>query len=154
MDFTPITTQEQLDALIADRLKRKDESVKKQIEELQAAAGKVPDLEKQNGELQKALKEAAEKVANHDKEVGELTAKVKGYEIASVKAKIAHETGLPYELAQRLTGEDEDTIRKDAKVLAALVSKKPPAPLANPEGSGGRDAALKKMLADLDGKGD
>lgn len=155
MEFTPITTQEQLDAVIADRLKRKDESVAKQITDLQAIAGKVPELEKQNGELSKALEEATKKVANHDKEVGDLTAKVKGYEIASVKARIAHEEGLPYELAQRLAGEDEDGIRKDAQALSKLVSRKPAAPLANPEGNqNDKDADLKKMLHSLNRKGE
>ena len=155
MDFTPITTQEQLDAVIADRLKRKDESVAKQITDLQAIAGKVPELEKQNGELSKALEEATKKVANHDKEVGELTAKVKEYEFASVKARIAHEEGLPYELAQRLAGKDEDGIRKDAQALSKLVSRKSAAPLANPEGNqNDKDAALKKMLHSLNGKGE
>jgi len=155
MEFTPITSQEQLDAVIADRLQRKDEAVAKQIKELTEAAGRAKDLEKANGELTKALEEAGKKVANHDKEVGELNATIKKYESASVKTRIAHETGLPYELASRLTGEDEDSIRKDAEALSKLVSKRPAPPLADPEGSkDDKDAGLKKMLHDLKGKGE
>lgn len=148
MEFTPITSQEQLDAVIADRLQRKDEAVAKQIKELTEAAGRAKDLEK-------ALEEAGKKVANHDKEVGELNATIKKYESASVKTRIAHETGLPYELASRLTGEDEDSIRKDAEALSKLVSKRPAPPLANLEGNkDDKDAGLKKMLHDLKGKGE
>lgn len=155
-EFTPITTQEQLDAVLKERLARKDEATAKQIEELKAAAGRATELEKQNGDLSKALEEASKKVANHDKEVGELTSKVKSYETASVKTRIAHEIGLPYELAGRLSGEDEDTIRKDAEGLFKLVGQhKPVPPLKDGDsGSGDKDAGLKQMLKNLNGKGE
>lgn len=45
-----------------------------------------------------------------------------------------HEVGLPYELADRLTGDDEKAIREDAEKLTKLMGAgKAGAPAANPE---------------------
>ena len=50
---------------------------------------------------------------------------------------IAHEKGLPYELAERLSGETEQDIAADAEKLAQFVgSQKPAAPLYSPQGAG------------------
>ena len=61
-----------------------------------------------------------------------LRAKIKDYETASVKARIAHETGLPYELANRLTGDTEEAIRQDAETMAKFIAK-PAAPMRSTE---------------------
>ena len=83
------------------------------------------------------LTEATNKAANHDKEIAERDAKIKNYETASVKARIAHETGIPYELAGRLSGESEEDIRKDAETLLSVIGNtKPAAPLATSEPAG------------------
>jgi hypothetical protein len=42
--------------------------------------------------------------------------------------RIAHETGLPYELAERLSGTTEEDIRKDAETLAQFTSQAPATP--------------------------
>ena len=41
--------------------------------------------------------------------------------ISALRTKIAYEAGLPPELADRLTGDTEDDIRKDAELLASLT---------------------------------
>lgn len=147
-EFTPITTQEQLEAILAEKLKEMEKGASKELEELREKAGKIPELEK-------ALENAKEKVAGHEKETGELRAKIKGYETNAVKTRIAHEVGIPYELAGRLSGEDEESIRKDAENMMKLVGRKPTAPLADPEGIvKDKDEELRKMLNELDGKGE
>jgi hypothetical protein len=71
-----------------------------------------------------------------DTAITDLTAKNKAYETASVKARIAHEKGLPYELAERLSGETEEDIAADAEKLSQFVSAgRAPAPLYEPQGS-------------------
>ncbi len=147
-EFTPITTQEQLEAVLAEKLKEREKGASKELEELREKAGRVQGLEK-------ALKDANAKAAGQEKEAGELRAKIKGYETTEVKTRIAHEVGIPYELAGRLSGEDEESIRKDAENMMKLVGRKPTAPLADPEGiAKDKDEELRKMLHELDGKGE
>lgn len=51
-----------------------------------------------------------------------------------LKARIAREKGIPAEMADRLTGEDEKGLRADADIMAAsLRAFKGAAPLYNPE---------------------
>ncbi len=153
-EFTPITTQEQLDQIISDRLKRERETVSRKYADYDDLKSKVATYETDISGYSKSLREANEKLAAHDRELAERDAKIKGYETASVKTRIAHEAGLPYELAGRLTGEDEAAIRKDAEQLSRLIGQTvTAAPLASTE-SGTTDtktAALKNMLAALKG---
>ena len=141
-EFKPITTQAEFDAAIGERLKRERETLAK----------KYGDYEKQIAQMSKAAKESAEKYAGYDKNLAELQAKVKGYETDSVKTRIAHETGLPYELAGRLTGEDEAAIRKDAEALSKLLGgqkhKTPPLRDSEPAGDG-KAAAMRAFGAQL-----
>ena len=157
-DFTPITSQEQLDALIGDRIKRERDTVAKKYGDYDDLKTKVTDYEKQIGDLSKTIEDSGKKYAGYDKTLADLTAKVKGYETRSVKMRIAHEAGIPYELATRLSGETEDDIRKDAESLAKLVGKPSPAapPLKSTEPAGGdtKTAALRALAQNLTNKGD
>lgn len=156
-DFTPITTQEQFDALIGDRIKRERESMAKKYAGHEDLLKKVADYEKQIGELTASAQESAKKYAGYDKTLAELQTKVKGYETASVKTRIAHETGIPYELAHRLAGETEDDIRKDAEAMVKFVGantrKATPLASTEPAGTGSTfDAALRKMVQGMKGE--
>lgn len=149
---TAITTQEQLDEVIKDRLAREAKKFEgytspKELEALKAR------YEKQIGDLNGALASAGEKAKSHDAEIAERDAKIRGYETDSVKTRIAHEEGLPYELHGRLSGETEEDIRKDAQSLAKLMKAQPAAPLASPEKPLSREdtkaAAYKQLLGGL-----
>lgn len=119
-DFTVIETQEQLDKVIGERLKRAE----KQAAEKYAD---YDDLKKQNAQL-------TEQVQKHKATVDELNAKVHQYETASVKTKVALEIGLPYQMASRLTGDDEKAIRADAEAMVKLIGdNRPTAPLGSSE---------------------
>ena len=154
-DFTPITTQEQLDAVIGARLQRERETLAKKHGDYDDLKTKVADYEKQIGEMSKNAEEAGKKYAGYDKTLAELQSKVKGYESASVKTRIAHEVGLPYELAGRLSGDDEDGIRKDAEILSKLIGQQthtaPPIRSTEPVGleSPNIKEALKNTLRGL-----
>ena len=132
-EFTPITTQEQLDTVIAARLKRDRETQKKDFDsQILERDTKLKEYEKQIGELGKQLEASGKK----DETIKELQGKVKSYETASMRTRIANEIGLPYELASRLTGEDEETVRKDAESLKALFGhNRSVAPMATGEPS-------------------
>lgn len=131
-EFTPITSQEQLDAVIAARLKRDRETQKKDFDsQILERDAKIKEYEKQIGELGKQLESSVKK----DDTIKELEGKVKTYETASMRTRIAHEVGLPYELAGRLTGDDEDSVRKDAEALNKLIGHRSVAPMATGEPS-------------------
>ena len=128
-EFTPITTQEDFDVRISERIGRINS---KHNEEISGLNTQIESLTAQIETLTTENKANAEKYANSDATIAELTAKVKSYETASVKARVARECGLPFELAERLTGESEDDFRADAEALKKFIPA-PVAPLATPE---------------------
>lgn len=160
-EFEAITTQEAFEAAISERIKRERESFAKKYEGYISPEENQKKVAEYEGKLKDAadkLGEATAKAANHEKEIAERDAKIKGYESDSAKMRIAHEVGIPYELSGRLSGNSEDEIRKDAEILLKAIGKtKPVAPLATNEPSGtnlksaATDAALKKTLDGLKG---
>lgn len=155
-EFKPITTQEQFDEAIRDRISRAEtKAAEKYANHIspEAFAQKTAELNQKITDLTKTIEEGKTKSGESSKTIADLEKKLKGYETASVKTKIAAEMGLPYELASRLNGETEEEIRKDAEVIKTFVSQKKTAPLHNPEGGAGnsKDAALLGMLREMKG---
>lgn len=148
-EFTPITTQEQLNAIIGERIKKVREDAEKQ------AAEKYADFEKiqnQNSQYADQIAQLTETLDGQKATVEELTSKVHQYETASAKTKVALELGLPYQMASRLAGDDEETIRADAEALVKLIgTQKPVAPLGSgePTNTDGKDAAWGKLASNL-----
>ena len=128
MEFTPINTQEEFDA---------------RVKELY---GDVSDLQGQ-------IQNLNTKVTTLTGERDTLQGKVKGFETSALRQRIAREKGIPAEMADRLSGETEEDIRKDADTMAGLINTiKGPAPLFDGEKTvSGTDAALKQMLHDMEG---
>ena len=153
-EFTPITTQEQFEAIMKDRLERERTSVAKKYEGYTSPTDLEQirkDYDTQISTLSKDAETKAKKYADYDKQIAERDTRLKHYETASVKTRIAYETGLPYEMASRLSGDAEEEIRKDAEALVALIGQnKPVAPLADqeskPSGKNGAISALAKSL--------
>lgn len=147
-DFTPITTQEEFDKAIGERLKRERETVKKEY-----AGYLSPDDEKKKYEGYLSPEAVSKKYEGYlsPEEAAEKDKKIKGYETSSVKMRIAHENNIPYELAERLSGETEEDIRKDAETMAKFMRSRDHAPLASTEPAGvdSKRTAVKKMLSEL-----
>jgi len=133
-EFKAIETQEDFDAAIKARLDRNTKTVTDEVKK--SYEGYIsPDEAKKLTEQVNAL---TAQLTERDGSIADLTAKNKQYETASVKARIAHEKGLPFELAERLSGETEQDIAADAEKLAQFVSAgRAPAPLYEPQGSVG-----------------
>lgn len=129
-DFKPIESQEEFNAMVAERIERAKATAQKEVAEIQA---RYDDLSKQVADLTAQISAKDEALGTNAKTVEELTAKVQSYETASVKTKIALETGIPYELADRLAGTTEDEIREDAKRFASFTKPKEVAPIGSPE---------------------
>ena len=136
--FKTIETQEQFDAMVKDRLERARESVRKEYQDYESIKEKVNGFQKE--------KESYEtKIASLTKSNEEITGKYKALETDSLKVKIALENGIPFEMANRLSGTDVDSITKDAKLLSGFVSKTHQQPRRNPE-AGSSDDAYSSML--------
>ena len=155
-DFTVITTQEQLDAIIGERLKREKETVSKSYEgwtSPEKLAEITKDYDSKLTAKDTAISEANSKAAKYDSDIKERDDKIKSYETASVKTRIAHELGLSYDAISYLQGNEEESIRKSAEGLKTLMgASKGVPPLADSEGQGGKDptkAALEKTLKEL-----
>lgn len=150
-DFKVIETQEQLEEVLRDRLKRERETTRKEFDGFLS-----PDAaaEKYKGYLSPEDVEAKFKDHLSPDEASKLRAKIKGYETDSVKTRIAHETGLSYDAVQFLRGEDEETIKKSAETLKGLMGTTLVAPLASTEQAlpDATDAAIRNTLKGLKGE--
>lgn len=137
-EFVPINTQEEFDAAVRSRLQREREKY-----------ADYDSIKAENGTLKNQVsaltgeKEALEK-------------KVKGHETNSVKMRIAQELNIPASMAERLNGETEEDIRKDAEAMAAIFkTAQGAAPLYNPNTqppADTNDAAMAEMLHSLRGE--
>ena len=153
-DFTPINTQEEFDNRIRERLNREKETVSGRFQEqITQKDGEIAQLKQDMETLNGQLTEANQKISG----IPALEDKIRGYERASVKNRVAREVGIPYELAERLNGETEEDIRKDAEAMKKLINvKQPTAPLRNTDdngtGGGKTKSAWAKVAQDLKGE--
>ena len=146
-EFKAIETQEALDAIIKDRLERAKKSAADEAAKKYEGYLSPDDVKKHTDQIT-AL---TDKLKESETKIADLTAKNSAYEIASVKTKIAHEVGLPYELADRLSGTTEEEIRKDADALSKFAMHPQATPLFSSETSpsASADAAYRALAHDL-----
>lgn len=156
MEFKVIATQEDLDNVIKDRLARQKETIESQYLDYEEIKKRKEELEKEVGVLNTTIKTTNDKYANHDTELSNLNAKLKDYEISNMRTKVALQHGIPFDLASRLVGEDEESLTKDAEKLALLVKQKDPiAPLRNTEPQlDEKDVAYKSLIENLNLEGE
>lgn len=153
-EFKPITTQEELDSIIGERLKRQKESISKQYTDYEELKTKNVDLEKELTEIKKSLESSTSSKTELEKQIEELTGKVKAHDLSSLKIKYALENGIPYNLAGRISGDDEESIKADAQSLSDFFkSQTPPPPLKSTEtNTKGEDVAYQNILKGLKGE--
>lgn len=143
-DFKTIETQEELDSILKARLDRNTKTTTAEVEKKYEGWLSPEAAAKQTADLQKELETLRTQIAEKDTSIKDLTAKNTAYETASVKARIARECGIPAELADRLSGTNEEEYKADAEKLAKFVTGKPPAPLFN--GDGGNMSGVEKAF--------
>lgn len=136
-EFTPITSQEQLNEVIGKRL---EEITAREERKAAEKYADYNDLKSQVASMTEQLQKQTETINGHKAEVDDLNAKLHAYETASVKTAVALELGLPYQMASRLNGEDEDAIRADAHAMVKLIgASNQPAPLGSAGQASGKD---------------
>lgn len=152
-DFTPITSQEQLDAVIGDRLKRSEEKWQKKYEGYLSpdeVSAKTADYESQLTSATKELEEANKKIAGHEKDLADRDSKIKGFEVSAMKHKAAHEAGLSYDAVDFLQGEDEESIKASADKFKSLMGKHhKPLDSNNEPPVDNKNASIKKLAQSL-----
>src|SRR5690625_3914058 len=89
----------------------------------------VKDLQEQLTGLQSTLETQKEELGNID----ELKQEVETYKLKDLKTSVAIQAGIPFELASRLSGENEEELKADAEKIAGFVNKQQPLPLKQTE---------------------
>ena len=111
-------TQTELDSIVSERVNREKGKFSAQIDEL---SKKTSEYETQIANYTNQFKELSEKYEAQTKALAEKDAKIQSYELQSVKLRVSHEFGIPYELASRLNGTNEDEIKKDAELMKNVI---------------------------------
>ena len=118
-EFKPITTQEEFDAAIKGRLSRE----KEKYGDYDQLKSRVAELEEENVGLKSTIEATNQSKADADKQLEDLQNQISGYEMANLKTRVALQHGLPYDLADRLQGNDEESFKADAERLAEYIKK-------------------------------
>lgn len=152
-EFKPITTQEEFDAAIKGRLSRE----KEKYGDYDQLKSRVEELEKENVDLKSTIEATNQSKVDADKQLEELQSQIAGYETASLRTRIALKHGLPYDLADRLQGNDEESFEADAERLAGYMKRaQPVAPVreTEPQVGDNKTMQMKSMLRELNNTGE
>lgn len=148
-EFKVIETQEQLDAIIKSRLDRE----KAKYSDYDTLAEKIKNLETENTNLKQAITEKETSESMNLTRITDLEKDVTSWKQKSLKQQIAMKNGLPFDLADRLQGDTEESLNEDAERLASLVSvKNYTQPLADKEPAfkeKGVDSAWRDVVKNL-----
>ena len=152
-EFKPITTQEDFDNAIKERLSRE----KSKYSDYDQLKSRVAELEEENVGLKSTIEATNQSKAYTDKQLEELQSQIAGYETASLRTRIALQYGLPYDLADRLQGTDEESFKADAERLAGYMKRtQPVAPVreTEPQVGDSKTMQMKSMLRELNYTGE
>lgn len=119
-EFKAIETQEQLDAIIKSRLDRE----KAKYSDYDTLAEKIKKLETENTNLKQTITDKETSESTTASKIAALEKDVTTWKQKSLKQQIAMKNGLPFDLADRLQGDSEESLNEDAERLASLVNVK------------------------------
>ena len=120
-------TQEELDNIIKDRLERERAKYNGYMS--------AEDVQKLKETYEANTKAENEKYSALEKEKEDLMAKVKGYEVGTLKTKVALANGLPIGVTDYLKGETEEELTESAKTLSNMFTSNVPPKTKEPEGT-------------------
>ena len=132
-EFKVIETQEQLDAVIGERIRRATETAAKKYEGYKSPEEFQQIIDSYNAKI-KTLEDAAATAQQEMAEKDAAIAEGARYRTDLEKTKIALAAGLKIEYADRLRGETAEEWENDAKALAKdFAAAHVTAPLGSPE---------------------
>lgn len=154
-EFQAITSQEQLDNVIGERLRRQKEQFEEKLKEYEA-------LKEENSKLQTELEQKNQFIEENKKETSmrtedyeNLEKELSSLKLQQLKQKIAINNGIPLDLANRLSGDNEETLLEDAKTLSQFINSNPtPQPLKSVEDTNvnDEDMAYRQLLNQIQGE--
>ncbi len=149
MDENKTFTQEELEEKIKERLGRAE---KKHADEIAKKDAEIDKLNKEFTDFKTKYSGYDDEKAKTTEEIDGLKAKLKEYETASAKRKIADEIGLDSKAIEFIAGETEEEMKASAEKLKALTGTAAP-PLATKETSklNNVDAAFMELNEKLKG---
>lgn len=122
--FEVIESQEALDAIIEERLRREREKFS-DYDEIKAKAEKYDELEQTTNsriqELETLIQEKDGKYADFDNQINQLTSDNQKLKMTEMKNRVATAHGIPHDLAHRLSGDDEESLTHDAQTLSSYL---------------------------------
>ena len=148
MAFKAINTQEELDAVIKDRLERADAKVRKEFEGYMSPKD-VEALKKTYEEKEGDTKKYEKYMSPEDVEALKktYTSQIDALKLDQVRIKVAQKNKLPMEFANRLKGSNEEELQKDAEAIASFMPKDPwPGKQTEPP-VGGDESEVKGLLS-------
>lgn len=156
-EFKAITTQEEFDNAIKERLDRQAKKTAEEVKKTFEGWLSPDDVKAKTAELEKKLAEKDGKLGESKAAYDKLSAEKKALELDRAREAAARDAGLPFELAHRLSGATPDELKADAEALSKLVSGKQGEPYVQPLFRAGQaessanasDGALLSMLREL-----
>ena len=120
--------KEVIDAIMKEYGKER-QTLLEQIDDLTKLTEENEKLKEQVNELTERLKGLEDMEATQS----ELTQELEKHKLDKLKMQIAYEAGIPLEIYDKLEGETEEELRKDAELIAGYMEKqKKILPLAKP----------------------
>ena len=117
------------------------------------AEDKIAALEADNAAYQATIEESK----SWEQEKADYEKQISGYKTTQLKQSIAIKAGLPLDLADRLSGDDEESLKADAERFSGFIKPQtPPAPLKDvePNLGDGKDGAYRKLVEGLNLEGE
>lgn len=132
MEFVPIETQEQFDAMVKDRVERAKKSAAKefetQLKDLEQLKESVTAKETEIGTLKAKITDLEAEKKTNGESYQSMQKELSQVKLSALKQRIAIDAGIPLEMADRLNGEDEESIKEDAEKVKGFWGAKHVAP--------------------------
>ena len=113
-------TQEELNQIIETRLARQKETIEANFADYDELKTKIAALEADNTAYQATIEESK----SWEQEKADYEKQISGYKTTQLKQSIAIKAGLPLDLADRLSGDDEESLKADAERFSGSLNHK------------------------------
>lgn len=133
-EFTPITTQDEFDTLIKDRLARQESKIRGEYADYDNLKKQADAWAAEKQSYEKTIADNKTTFDDLNQKYTDATGRIAQFETDALKTKIAIESGLPVAMFSYLKGSTEEEIRQSAEELGKYTKGSQVPPLANPEG--------------------
>ena len=123
-DFVAITTQEEFEKRLKERLDRERQTAEKRWQDqVKEKDDSLEVLKMENANLKNTLEKQKEDKKSEKTAIEDLKKQIERFQLKELKTKVAVEYGIPYSLSDRIQGSNEVEIEQDAKNLSKYLGK-------------------------------